>query len=100
MSKSAMHVPCLAGTQWGRWAAEFRQTLSDQGIGTEIYYPIPLHLQECFRDLGCKEGDFPIAEECAKTSMALPIFGDLTEEELREVAGDIRTFFASNSTAR
>ena len=77
-----------------------RQTLSDQGIGTEIYYPIPLHLQECFRDLGYKEGDFPIAEECAKTSMALPIFGDLTEGEVREVAGAIRSFFASNSSAR
>jgi len=75
-----------------------RKALTDQGIGTEIYYPIPLHLQECFRDLGCKEGDFPRAEECAKTSMALPIFGELTERELREVAGAIRAFFASSGS--
>ena len=77
-----------------------RKALADQGIGAEVYYPIPLHLQECFRDLGYKEGDFPIAEECAKTSMALPIFGELAESELREVAGAVRTFFASGVSPR
>jgi len=65
---------------------DMRKFLSDRGIGTEVYYPIPLHLQDCFRGLGYKEGDFPHAEECARTSFAVPIFGELSEEEVRAVA--------------
>jgi len=77
-----------------------RKFLDDQGIGAEIYYPIPLHLLECFRALGYKEGDFPCAEECAETSLALPVFEELTEREIRAVAAAIRPFFDSNYPKR
>lgn len=77
---------------------ELRKTLSDQGIGTEVYYPIPLHLQECFRDLGYREGDFPNSEICSKTSMALPVFGELSEQEVAKVALAIKAFFANSAT--
>lgn len=56
--------------------------LNDNGIGTNKHYPIPIHLQQCYKDLGYKEGDFPIAEEISKTELSLPMFYGMTDEEI------------------
>ena len=63
-----------------------RLLVSEQGISTSVFYPIPLHLQKCFRDLGLSEGTFPESEKAAKEVLALPIFPELTETEIERVA--------------
>jgi dTDP-4-amino-4,6-dideoxygalactose transaminase len=73
---------------------ELRAFLTDRKIGTEIYYPIPLHLQPCFVYLGYREGDFPEAERAAEEVLALPMFPELTEGEQRWVVQSIADFYS------
>jgi dTDP-4-amino-4,6-dideoxygalactose transaminase len=73
---------------------ELRQFLSDRKIGSEIYYPLPLHLQPVFANLGLRAGNLPIAEQAAREVLALPMFPELTESEIRRVVDCIAEFYS------
>lgn len=71
---------------------ELRDFLKEKGVGTEIYYPVPLHRQECYADLGYEEGSLPVAEKAAGEVLSLPVFGELTAHETAYVARAIEEF--------
>jgi dTDP-4-amino-4,6-dideoxygalactose transaminase len=71
---------------------ELKRYLTDRGIGTEIYYPVPFHRQECFRYLDAALDGFPVSDSAAETSLALPIYGELTAAQQEEVVSAIADY--------
>lgn len=92
---------CAPGSIWNQFVLRVRSgkrdalqaRLREKRIGTEVYYPLPLHLQACFEDLGYKAGSLPVSEQAAKETLALPIFPELEEAEVRYVVDGIASFF-------
>ena len=71
---------------------ELEKFLNEAGIGTNKHYPIPMHLQECYKNLDFKEGDFPIAEEISATELSLPMYYGMTDEEIQYVIDKVNEF--------
>jgi len=76
---------------------ELRAHLAAAGVGTEIYYPKPMHTQPCFASLGHTEGDFPVSEAASRETLAVPIYPELTKDQIAYVADRVREFVASPS---
>ncbi len=72
---------------------DLRMFLNDAGIGTEIYYPVPMHLQACFSHLNYKKGDFPVAEHAALHTLALPIYPELSDDQQTYVVNQVKAFY-------
>jgi dTDP-4-amino-4,6-dideoxygalactose transaminase len=77
---------------------QLQNHLTERGIGSEVYYPIPLHLQKCFADLGYKEGDFPQAEAAAREALALPIYPELRDQQQRYIVEEIKGFYKTTGS--
>ncbi len=75
---------------------ELRKFLQERGVATEVYYPIPLHLQTCFKDLGYRPGDFPESERAAREVLALPLYPEMTALQQERVVRVIQDFFRRN----
>jgi dTDP-4-amino-4,6-dideoxygalactose transaminase len=78
---------------------ELKRYLSNQGIGCEIYYPVPLHIQECFRYLGYRSGDCPVSVEAAAKTLALPIYPELRYKQIEYIVEKIGSFLGNKRTA-
>ena len=80
----------------GYWQTSYerlRAYLSEHGVGTDVYYPLPLHLQPCFAALGYRQGDFPAAERAAEESLALPMYPELSEAQQVYIVTQIADFY-------
>lgn len=72
---------------------ELKDFLEEKNIGSKVYYPLPLHLQECFLSLGYKKGDLPVSEKAAEEVLSLPVFPELEREEIEYICNSIKAFF-------
>lgn len=92
------YVPEYANPVWHIFGVrckrrkELEEFLNSKGIGTNKHYPIPMHLQECYKDLGFKKADFPIAEEISDTELSIPMYYGMTDEEVQYVINSINMF--------
>ena len=75
---------------------ELSAYLTRHGIGNRIYYPVPLHLQECYQVLGYQKGDFPVSEQLSQEVLSLPIYPELTPDQLQYIVDTIKAFFDSH----
>lgn len=76
---------------------ELQSFMADKGVATGLHYPLPLHLQEAYRDFGYKQGDLPVAESVAKRLLSLPMYPELTPEQIQYVADCIKKFYKSQT---
>jgi dTDP-4-amino-4,6-dideoxygalactose transaminase len=76
-----------------------RAALQAKGIGTEVYYPVPMHLQDCFSYLGLRAGAFPESEGAANETFAIPVYPEVSEAQAEYVVACIREFFATELSA-
>ena len=90
--KDGRHVYHLYTIQTAK-RDELKHYLESKGIMTEVYYPLPLHLQECFKYLKYKKGSMPISEKTVKDILSLPIYAELTDEEVTFICNEIKNFF-------
>ncbi len=101
--KSQVSVPTVAEgytSVWNQYTVrvaegrrdELQSHLASQQIGSAVYYPIPLHLQKCFAELGYKKGSLPVTEQAAEEVLSLPVFAELTEAEQGQVIGAVAGF--------
>lgn len=92
------HVPDYAVPVWHVFAIrcdereKLEKHLNDAGIGTNKHYPIPIHMQECYKELGFTEGDFPVAEKISVTELSIPMYYGMTDEEIKYVIDTINSF--------
>jgi dTDP-4-amino-4,6-dideoxygalactose transaminase len=75
------------------------QAMADKGIACAIHYPIPLHLQDAYRFLGCEKGCFPVAETCAEEFLSLPMFPELTHAQIHAVADELKMCISGRKPA-
>jgi dTDP-4-amino-4,6-dideoxygalactose transaminase len=78
---------------------ELQSFLNAKGVATGLHYPLPLHMQECFKNLGYKEGDFPVTEKLAAQCLSLPMFPEMTDEQVEYVTTSVREFFKQRSSS-
>ncbi len=79
---------------------ELMKLLADRGVSTAIYYPVPLHLQECFKHLGYKKGDLPVSESLCNEVLTLPSYPELTDEQVEYVAQNVAEFYGKKVPAK
>jgi dTDP-4-amino-4,6-dideoxygalactose transaminase len=75
-----------------RWRDALADHLKQSGVATGIHYPIPVHMQPAYADLGIKQGDMPLTERAASQELSLPMFAELTDEQVEAVATAVRAF--------